>query len=263
MRLSLIISDRFQISRRYAKSEISSGKVKIDGSIVTRDLEVEAAQSNLLNIDYLSIKQELKFDKNEFLLADYNDIKFIYKRSFTHSDRLRPIDPLTVSDIVMRFGDYIALSRLDYEVDGVVAIIKPGTKIKRIKKYYLAIVEGEFPDTPINLSYSINADDRKRVKVNNDYTGHLTYIKRVDTRYDDKKNGYSLISIELEKATRHQIRAFCSKIGFPIIGDSLYGGKDYAKLMLHCNRYDINDYSSTSQTYEQVFKNIFYNILNI
>lgn len=175
-----------------------------------------------------------------------------------HSDRLRPTDNLTVSDIVTSFGDYRSLSRLDYEVDGIIGIVNPKIGLKRVKKYYLAIVEGVFPDTPITLSYSINAANRKQVKVNDDYTGYLTSLKLVDTHA-----GYSLISVELEKAARHQVRAFCNKIGYPIIGDKLYGGRDYPKLMLHCNKYDINDYSSTSKRYEQLFLNIFHNISDI
>ena len=41
-----------------------------------------------------------------------------------------------------------------------------------------------------------------------------------------EKNGFSLIEVELLTGRTHQIRAHLSHIGYPIVGDPLYGKKE-------------------------------------
>jgi 23S rRNA pseudouridine955/2504/2580 synthase len=39
----------------------------------------------------------------------------------------------------------------------------------------------------------------------------------------ERRNGYSLVEVDLLTGRTHQIRVHLSSIGFPIIGDSVYG----------------------------------------
>ncbi len=255
MRLSIIVAQKFNISRRYAKEEITNGFIKINGQLVVKDIDLEITPTH--DIVYLKEVEipTFEFDINEYLLEEFDDIKFLYKKPFMHSDRLKPTDDMTMSDIVATFKGYRSLSRLDYTVDGVIGIIKSDMAVRRTRKSYIAIVEGKF-ENEVLISYKIDAENRKKVEVDmSDTRGNPTMIRLLDYRA-----GYSLVSIDLEKAARHQVRVFCSILGHPILGDTLYDGKENDRVMLHCNSYAINGVSSTSKKYEEEFKTIFYSL---
>lgn len=42
----------------------------------------------------------------------------------------------------------------------------------------------------------------------------------------ERFKGYTLLSVNLETGRTHQIRVHLSYLGFPIVGDSVYGKKD-------------------------------------
>jgi hypothetical protein len=46
---------------------------------------------------------------------------------------------------------------------------------------------------------------------------------------------YSVVELKLETGRTHQIRIHLSTLGFPILGDTLYGGKDFERVMLHAH----------------------------
>ena len=145
-------------------------------------------------------------------------------------------DDLTISDIYKNFPDYNSLSRLDYEADGIIGMINKNIKINNISKSYYAFVNGEFPEY-IEIAKKIDAVNKKKVKVldNND-DGFPAVMKKV------KFNGkISLIEVTLEKAARHQVRAFSDYLNHSIIGDKIYNGLQFKRLCLHCFKYTIND----------------------
>ena len=48
----------------------------------------------------------------------------------------------------------------------------------------------------------------------------------------------SLVLVNLQSGLRHQIRAQLAALGFPILGDELYGGSRAERLFLHAWRYE-------------------------
>ena len=51
--------------------------------------------------------------------------------------------------------------------------------------------------------------------------------------FEKKMGPYSLIAAYPKTGRTHQIRAQASELGFPVLGDLLYGGKKYPRLCLH------------------------------
>ncbi len=78
---------------------------------------------------------------------------------------------------------------------------------RQVNKTYEAIVPGEFTDT---LSIQTPVDGKSAI----------SHIKRLDYQHNQ-----SLLSITIETGRKHQIRQHLSSVGFPIIGDRLYGSE--------------------------------------
>ena len=247
MRLSVYCAEKFKISRRQVKEAIKNGLISIDKSIITKDIEITGTEN--IKADF-NIKQ-LDYNLSDYLLYQDNNYVFLYKPPFIHSERLHIDDDLTVSDIYKNFPEYSPLSRLDYEADGIIGMINKDTQLNNISKSYYAFVNGEFPEY-IELSKKIDADNKKKVKVLDDNTGFPAVMKRI------KFNGkISLIEVTLEKAARHQVRAFSAYLNHSIIGDKLYNGLPFERLCLHCFKYTINNKTFYCQKQTEIFFQIY------
>ena len=247
MRLSVYCAEKFKISRRQAKDALKNGLISIDKSIIKKDIEIAGTEN--INADF-NIKQ-LDYNLSDYLLYQDNNYVFLYKPPFFHSERLHIDDDLTVSDIYKNFPEYNPLSRLDYEADGIIGMIHKDTQLNNISKSYYAFVNGEFPEY-IELSKKIDADNKKKVKVLDDDTGFPVVMKRI------KFNGkISLIEVTLEKAARHQVRAFSAYLNHSIIGDKLYNGMPFERLCLHCFKYTINNKTFYCQKQTEYFLQIY------
>lgn len=247
MRLSVYCAEKFKISRRQVRQAIKNGLISIDKSIITKDIEITGTEN--IKADF-NIKQ-LDYNLSDYLLYQDNNYVFLYKPPFIHSERLHIDDDLTVSDIYKNFPEYSPLSRLDYEADGIIGMIHKDTQLNNISKSYYAFVNGEFPEY-IELSKKIDADNKKKVKVLDDNTGFPAVMKRI------KFNGkISLIEVTLEKAARHQVRAFSAYLNHSIIGDKLYNGLPFERLCLHCFKYTINNKTFYCQKQTEIFLQIY------
>lgn len=231
MRLSLYCAKNFNISRRQAKDAIKNGLISIEQKIIKKDMEVNGCENITADFTHKIINYNL----SDYLLYQDESCVFLYKPPFMHSERLHIDDDVTVSDIYTNFPQYRPLSRLDYEADGIIGMIHKNAALKNISKSYYAVVSGDFPEY-VTLSNKIDAADRKKVKVLNDNNGFPAVMKKL--KYDGK---FSLISVTLEKAARHQVRAFSACLTHAIAGDKIYGGIPFKRLCLHCYKYTIND----------------------
>lgn len=125
-------------------------------------------------------------------------------------------------------------NRLDMNTSGLIIVTKnaftqaflQATK-ERVSKYYQAIVKGIIPfdEKIIEISIGKEGDDlrRKEMSIENGGQYAKTHMK-VLKRFPEKN--LTLIHLELFTGRTHQIRAHMSLLGFPILGDELYGGED-------------------------------------
>lgn len=99
------------------------------------------------------------------------------------------------------------------------AILSQEVAVKNVKREYLAIVEGETDDSG-TIDAPIGRKDASTIERQVDFEHGeraITHYKKIDT-----KNGYTLLSLNLETGRTHQIRVHMSSIGHPLIGDFLY-----------------------------------------
>ncbi len=118
--------------------------------------------------------------------------------------------------------------RLDKDTCGVMVVARSlkahASLVKQLQarsmsRIYTAVVKGETPPAgTINAAIDRNPRDRKKmavVKEGKPAVSHYKLIQRLP--------GTSHIEVSLESGRTHQIRVHMTHIGYPIVGDSLYG----------------------------------------
>jgi len=135
---------------------------------------------------------------------------------------------LTTSDELTRPG---IVHRLDKDTSGLIAIAKNDSvraylaeqfKKRTVIKGYLVLVKGRlYPEQGI-IEAPIGRDPRSRQRMAIVETG-----KEATTQYQVRRylNEYTFIEVTPLTGRTHQIRVHLSAIGYPVVGDSLYGAK--------------------------------------
>lgn len=124
--------------------------------------------------------------------------------------------------------------RLDRQTSGIILFAKKPSVLKimnaqfekrTVRKYYVALVDGEIPNPSGSLKDYLNKDFfQKKAIISNQKSKENQEVK-LNFRKIDLIGHRTLLNIELLTGKYHQIRAQLSSIGFPIAGDVLYGGK--------------------------------------
>ena len=95
-------------------------------------------------------------------------------------------------------------------------------KNRSVKRTYLAMVVGE-PVSSKTIDEPIGRHPKIRTK-----QAIIKNGKEAITRFSKLESfkGYSLLRVNLETGRTHQIRVHLSHIGYPIIGDPVYGNRN-------------------------------------
>lgn len=140
------------------------------------------------------------------------------------------------------------LHRLDYETSGVLCFAKTDEVYQEVrenfkqvmgKKIYQAIVSGDAQKIKGEHRHFLKGQGKNASKIGLAQKGPMGVLEIIQVDYDREKNR-SFLKIKLKTGLRHQIRAQLSTLGFPILGDKLYGGLDAPRLFLHSLEYEIN-----------------------
>jgi len=139
-----------------------------------------------------------------------------------------------LSSVGEEFARPGVVHRLDRHTTGVMVAAKTDTahwrlgkqfEQRRTEKRYLAVVHGRLEpfadviDAPLGKHPTI----KHKYAVRWDPTGkEAVTIYRVREIYG---NEYSLVEVELKTGRTHQIRVHLSHLGYPIVGDDIYGGR--------------------------------------
>jgi len=124
------------------------------------------------------------------------------------------------------------IHRLDRDTTGLILIGKTDEahwrlagqfERRTIKKTYLAIVHGEMEleSDLIDAPLAIHPKMRERYAVRNDIgkTAQTVYVVK------ERFKGYTLLELLPRTGRTHQLRVHMSHVGHPIVGDTMYGGK--------------------------------------
>jgi 23S rRNA pseudouridine1911/1915/1917 synthase len=158
-----------------------------------------------------------------------------------------------VNAIISHFPHLAALSdslrpgivhRLDRDTSGLIVVAKNSWaqaklveqfKTHSVTKVYLVLVKGRL--TPENgiIKAPIGRDPRNRKKMAVVGSGRQA---RTDYRVIKYIGDYTLLEVRPETGRTHQIRVHLAAIGFPVVGDKVYGVKSphLSRQFLHASR---------------------------
>ncbi len=140
--------------------------------------------------------------------------------------------------------------RLDKDTSGLLIIAKNDkahsilTRMfqnKEIRKTYLAVLKGKLNKNEGRIITQIGRDrnDRKKMAVVSGHEGGKTAI--TNYRIISQNEVSTFVEVNIETGRTHQIRVHMKYLGYPILGDCIYGRKDSEKRqMLHAYSLEFN-----------------------
>ena len=101
---------------------------------------------------------------------------------------------------------------------------------RRVEKTYIALAQGNFARPEGILEGPIGRNPHNRLKMSVVEGGRPS---ATGYRVLWSRNGYSLVLCKPLTGRMHQIRAHMAASGHPLVGDTLYGGREIARVFLH------------------------------
>ncbi|NLM17818.1 MAG: RluA family pseudouridine synthase [Candidatus Riflebacteria bacterium] len=138
------------------------------------------------------------------------------------------------------------IHRLDRETSGLIVFLKKQFSERSIKenlssildnKVYLAIVEGNFKHDVYMLQTKLENCEKPPIPYKTVISEMGKDAATVFCKLASTKD-YSLLAVKLLTGRKHQIRAHAAHLGYPIVGDKLYG-KTEGKYLLKRKENDI------------------------
>jgi RluA family pseudouridine synthase len=157
-----------------------------------------------------------------------------------------------------RYGKIYLINRLDRETSGLlIAARNPGTagkfskQLTQIEKEYRALVFGDFNKAVDADGYLIK-DTASIVRKKRNFVfadklpNDAEKASAVKTLFEPvwSKDGFSLVKAVLKTGRLHQIRASLFSLGFPVVGDKLYGPDDRIYLKIRDDKITDEDWSN-------------------
>ncbi len=199
-RLQKVIASSGITSRRKAEELIVSGKVKVDGKVVT-ELGTKVTTKNVIEVNNTIISNEQKV---YFLLNKPRGVV-----TTTSDDKHRK----TVCDLINTNARIYPVGRLDYDTTGILILTNDGEfannlmhPSNEIEKTYIAKVKGIVtPEKLMMLKQGVVLDD-----------GIKTQPAKVKLRKKDSL-GISMIEVVIHEGKNHQVKRMFEAVELEVL----------------------------------------------
>jgi len=196
-RLQKVIAASGLTSRRKAEELISSGKVKVNGKIIT-ELGTKVSSTDTIEVENKILEKEAK----EYYLL--NKPRGVITSNQDEKGRK------TVRDLIATKARIYPVGRLDYDTTGVLLLTNDGEfaniimhPASNIDKVYLAKLNGIIKGEQINkLKDGVMLDDV------------LVKASRVKLKKVNYETNSSMVEITIHEGKNHQVKRMFESVGF-------------------------------------------------
>lgn len=230
-------------SRTYVQKLVEEGRVTVNGKPCKSNYKLRAGDQvtvlipppEKLDVEAEDIELDILYEDDDIVVINKAKGMVVHPAAGNYSGTL--VNALmkhcgeSLSDIngVIRPG---IVHRIDKDTSGVLVVAKNNQAHEKlsdmlkehdIKRIYHAVVEGILREDAGKIDAPIGRHpvERKRMAVNQKNGRRAVTHFRVLERFKDT----TYVELRLETGRTHQIRVHMSYIGYPLVGDEVYGRK--------------------------------------
>ena len=231
------------LSRSRIQSLIEEGRVSVDGAVRKASHRVQPGEAITIDlpaprpagVEAEPIALEVLYEDDDVAVINKPAGMVVHPGAGADSGTL-------VAALLARFGGIEGLSmvggplrpgivhRLDKGTSGAILIARNDVahrklvddfRDRRIDKTYVALLHGKVKSDAGTIELPVARDLRRRTRMTT--RRREGRAARTDWRTRLRLGGLTLIDADLRTGRTHQIRVHFSALGFPVVGDTLYG----------------------------------------
>jgi 23S rRNA (cytosine1962-C5)-methyltransferase len=141
-----------------------------------------------------------------------------------------------------RWSSLAIIHRLDKETSGIMVFSKTPLANRslteqftgrRVRKKYLLLTDRAAPQKEFTMKTSLVRAGEKYASRDYGEIAETKFTPVSDAKFAVKSAGLKMVTAEPLTGRTHQIRVHAAESGFPILGDTLYGGTASSRVFLH------------------------------
>ena len=257
VRIDKYLASKLDYSREYIGKLIDAKLVLVNGKVIKASYKINFNEEIIIHDeefkaeeDILPVKMDLNivYEDEYLMVINKPSGLVVHPGNGNYNNTL--VNGLmyytkNLSDVGGEFRPGI-VHRIDKDTSGLLLIAKTNEvheiladdfKNKRIKREYIALLDGVFRQGSATIDAPIGRDkqNREKMAVVEDGKHAITHMK-VLKRYEE----YTLVSCVLETGRTHQIRVHMAYIGYPVHNDPVYSKREATSFGQFLHSYKMN-----------------------